>query len=189
MDISRISAVLVTRGDHDLSPVLKSLEDFGELIVWDNSKVENRRVLGRFLGAEGAKFDVVYVQDDDCTVDVQALAAQFRTRELLCNMPVERRQGYRGTGISLIGWGAIFEKPALSALDRYPGPRDEIFERECDRAFTYLNQDIVREVEVSFRQLPYAFGADRMGSEIRHGTDYREIRRRLASLETVRRAA
>lgn len=189
MDISCISAVLVTRGDHDLSPVLKSLEGFGELIVWDNSKVENRRVWGRFLGAQRAKFDVVYVQDDDCTVDASALAAMSVPGELLVNMPVDRRQGYRGTGISLIGWGAIFEKPALSAFDRYTGPRDEIFERECDRVFTYLLQDIVREVEVPFRQLPYAFGADRMGSEIRHGTDFREIRRRLAALETVRLAA
>lgn len=191
MLLSEISAVLLTKGDRDISPVLESLKGFDELIIWDNSKREDFKVMGRYLGAAGARNETVYVQDDDCIVDAVSLISLYSPGQILVNMPADRRNEYLGTGISLIGWGCIFPRDAISTMFPYVAKWgcDELFYRECDRVFTYLNQDRIRHVEVPFRQLPYAFGDDRMGKEARHREDFMEIRRRLASLETARRSA
>jgi hypothetical protein len=184
MTIDQISAVVVTKGDRDISPVLGSLKGFGEVTTWNNSKQTDCHVLGRFVGALAARNELLYVQDDDCIVDAEALAAQYQPGEILCNMPLDRRAEYRETGITLIGWGCIFPKLALGSLVRFimQYPADALFRRECDRVFTYLNRDRIRHVEVPFRQLPYAHGMDRMGREDRHRADFLEIRRRLATL-------
>lgn len=169
----------------DISPVLESLKHFGETVVWNNS-TERRdcKVLGRFVAAAKAHNDVVYVQDDDCIVDTEALVALYQPGEVLVNMPINRRAEYRGTGISLIGWGCIFPLVAMQVIERYTQAFecDELLMRECDRVFTFLNRGIVRQVAVPFRQLAYAHGVDRMGKEARHRADFVEIRGRLATL-------
>lgn len=91
-----VSAVIVTRGNVDLRPVLDSLPREWEQVVWNNSgydsgaSVSVRRspakhertpgnlsvhevgpdmsVYGRYAAIEFATWDVIYVQDDDCIV-------------------------------------------------------------------------------------------------------------------------
>lgn len=176
----------MTKGDRDLSEVVEPLRYFDQLIVWDNRRAPvDFKVAGRFIAAAGARNDVLYVQDDDCVVEAEALARQFDHASVLCNMPQDRRAEYDGTGIALIGWGCIFPRRALDVFGRYLAkyPMDELFLRECDRVFTYLNRETVQLTEVGFTHLPVAFGDDRMGRERRHRTDFLEIQRRLAHVQ------
>jgi hypothetical protein len=174
-----ISAIVVTKGGYDLSPVLAPLR-CDEVIVWDNSLRPDRKVYGRYLAIAEARNDVVYVQDDDCIVQAEDLIGQYDRDVIVCNVPRDRRNAYRD-GVTLVGWGAVFHR-SMADFSRYlkAYPEDELFWRECDRVFTYLHPH--REVEVGVHQLPYAFGNDRMGTEPRHGGDLKEIRRRLYSL-------
>lgn len=80
-----VSAVIVTRGDVDLQPVVDTLPFEWELLVWDNGQgrlrginlqeskllakpIDDCAVYGRYAAIEYASHDLIYVQDDDCIV-------------------------------------------------------------------------------------------------------------------------
>jgi len=72
---SDVSAVIVTKGDVDLTPVLESLLILGEVIVWDNSRsVRDQKTYGRVLGAARARHPIIYSQDDDIVHTPDSLA-------------------------------------------------------------------------------------------------------------------
>ena len=189
IDPRQVTAVIVTKGGVDLgdqsNPGL-----FGEALIWDNSQCvasgnSDVKVYGRYLAALEASNEYVYVQDDDCVIDVQRLCAEYQPGELLCNVKPHHHEVYsrQYPGMTLVGWGAISPKSMIDFspyLDRYP--EDELFLRECDRVFTWLNREKTRVVDFGVQDLPHAFGIDRMGYEVRHGNDLMEIRRRLATL-------
>lgn len=186
IDPKQVTAVIVTKGDVDLEPILDSLSIFSMVMVWDNSKHEkDLKVFGRYMLAVSAPTDYVYVQDDDCLIDAGALAAQYQPGELLCNVKPHHHTVYSSqyAGISLVGWGAIFPK---TMVDFFPYlskfPDDELFRRECDRVFTWLNCAKTRVVHLAIEDLPHAHESDRMGMESRHGADLMEIRGRLMTL-------
>lgn len=66
----KVSCVIPTRGNVDMTEILESLEaeGFGEIIVWDNSKRENLGIYGRFAAIAEAKHDVIATQSDDVVV-------------------------------------------------------------------------------------------------------------------------
>jgi hypothetical protein len=184
----KITAVIVTRGGRQLDvDLLNSLVTFDEVIIWDNTRsAKDVRVYGRFMGAVLARNSVVYVQDDDCVVDAESIALSAQPGRVVCNMPVDRRPEYAGTGVALIGWGTVFDKTLVaSSFDAYlrQWPQDELFERECDRLFTYVNRRRMLLVDAGLRHLPHAHGADRMGREARHRADYEEMRSRARGLD------
>ena len=182
IDPREVTAVLVTDGASDLAPVLRTLSEFASVKIWDN-RGNNRKVFGRYLGALSAATSYVYTQDDDCLIESARLCAEYRPGELLCNMPASHAPFYRTAGgIALVGWGAIFPRAMVDFgvyLVKYS--EDDLFDRECDRVFTFLNRAKTRWVDVGVEHLPHAFGAERMGRERRHGQDLAEIRRRLAA--------
>lgn len=79
-----VSAIIVTRGDVPLGPILESLPPAWEKIVWNNAgwcsrwlpvghyeklaNVEDEGVYGRYAAIDYATSDVIYVQDDDVIV-------------------------------------------------------------------------------------------------------------------------
>jgi hypothetical protein len=188
IDLQQVTAVVVTKGDEDLTPVVDSLrgQGFCAVMVWDNSEhLEDLKVFGRYMLAVDAPTEYVYVQDDDCIVDAKAIAADYQPGELLCNVRPHHHQVYSSMyqGITLVGWGAIFPKLMVdfkAYLTKYPC--DELFYRECDRIFTWLNRAKTRVVHHPIVDLPHALWKDRMGCEKRHGDDLFEIRRRLMAL-------
>jgi hypothetical protein len=86
----RVAAVIVTRGDQDLTPVVTSLPEEWEVLVWDNGrevlshntntvevprwpaadefKVNDLSVYGRYAAIEYTDAELIYVQDDDVIV-------------------------------------------------------------------------------------------------------------------------
>lgn len=184
MSPSECSAVIVTRGDVDLTPIRKSLLCFGEIVIWNNYGRPGLKVFGRYRAALKAKNDVVFTQDDDCIVDAGAVVEAYEAGKVTCNMPVAKRAEYSSLGcnrIALVGWGACFSRGSVHKmqpyLDRYGV--DDLFLRECDRVFTALNE--VKLIDVPFQHLPHAFKG-RMGNEARHLADLDAIRQRIEAL-------
>lgn len=176
----KVSAVIVTKGNTDLSPVLKTLP-FDDVVVWDNSKQFDWMVYGRYVAMDLAKNDVIYTQDDDAVTDPDQVVAQYVPGVVTCNMPPERRPFYHD-GIALMGWGSVFDRTLRDAFCGYFShyPADEIFLRECDRVFTALNK--TKLIDVPFEHLPHATDSTRMGQERRHLEDLSRIRARLGKI-------
>lgn len=184
--LSDICAIVVTNGQHDITPVIESLRPFGQTVVWDNSKAKkDMKVYGRYLSVSHSWHELIYFQDDDAIVDTDKFAdslSVYRDGEVLCNMPREWADApaYQGP-IRLVGWGSLFHRRLVNFqpyLDHYP--LDELFLRECDRIFTGLNT--CRNINVPRLSLPYAFDRTRMGCEARHGQDLYLIKHRLEAL-------
>lgn len=89
-----VTACLVTRGDVDMQPILDSLPDEWERVIWNNAiptvhhfkdandwrpdgahySVSDLSVYGRYAAIQSASHDLIYVQDDDAIVsDPQAI--------------------------------------------------------------------------------------------------------------------
>jgi hypothetical protein len=180
--VEQVSAVIVTRGNRDLTYLLEgSLRYCGEVIVWDNSKeAEDAKVYGRYLAIQRAKFPLIYTQDDDCEVPVGQIVLEHAPGKLVCNMKPGHHEAYRGTGIALVGHGAVFEKSLVDFSPYFAKfPKDELFLRECDRVFTFLNRERFKWVRLPISDLPHASEAGAMWKEERNGKDLQEIKRRL----------
>lgn len=161
-----ISAVVVTRGNVDLTEVLEPLQIFSHVVVWDNSERQDLSVYGRYAALEEVRTHWVYVQDDDCVIDDPERIVQVAEEGfVVCNMPQEfRHEFYLHHG--LVGFGAVFERDApAKAFKRFADghPRrlkTPVFRRTCDVAFTALTPR--KLVDIPVRLMPWATDADRM---------------------------
>ncbi len=110
MTFDDVSAVLVTRGDVDLTPIIETLP-YGEVVVWDNStRPVDYGVFGRYVAIAETTRPLVYFQDDDCLVSCHAdLLDAWDPGYVVGNAfdDAERLNRYEGT--TLLGWGSLFE--------------------------------------------------------------------------------
>lgn len=174
-----VSAVLVTRGNLTipaLSNVLESMSRstaVSQIVVWNNAKRDvDLGVYGRYRAIDDAEHDLIYVQDDDCIVDVDAVIRAWEPGRLVANMPRSRWYDYRDS--TLVGWGAVFprELPA-AAFQRFfdADPREatrlpSAFRRDCDLVFSSLTPRTV--IDVGFEHLPWAETPGRLFKEPGH---------------------
>lgn len=131
----KISAVLITKEKEYPKEIV--LEGFDEVLI----RTESPDVYTRYLLAHEAKNDIIYVQDDDAIVNYKALKNYYNGR-LTNGMTEHHTEAYKGTGITLVGWGCYFPKRMLRVFKRYIEKYgvDANLKRDADRVFTYLNQ-------------------------------------------------
>jgi hypothetical protein len=194
-----VSAIIVTRGNVDLKPILRALPRGWEVLVWNNGETGEpglyrrvadsllaRRILGapipdlsvygRYAAIEHAEHRVIYVQDDDAITPALEIASHYEPGRLVANMPRSRWEGYPDS--SLLGWGAIFDRnlPGL-AFERKPifdvwDLDPAWFHLTCDVVFSSLTPRTV--VDYPFEHLPWAEGPDRMFTSRPTHSDERE---------------
>lgn len=160
-----VSAVLVTRGNVDLTPILDTFTAAGlhDFVVWDNSRrATDFRVFGRYAGMAECERPVVYVQDDDVLVDVPAVLARYEPGRICAAMPQSRWADYPDS--CLVGWGAVMDRTVtelaiVAYLDAWP--MSDRFLTECDVAVTALSPRTVFDLGMP-NHLPWAEGNDRM---------------------------
>lgn len=135
--IPPITAVLITREDvwpTAIRSVLGSNFPFAEVLI----QCRCPDIFTRYTLAQQAHSDIIYVQDDDCVVNIDELWSHYNG-SITNAITEERYNHYAGTGVTLIGWGAFFPKSMIDFTrwtERF-GPVDPI---EADRIFTYLHQ-------------------------------------------------
>lgn len=110
---------------------------FDEVLI----KTESPSVYERYLLAEQAKNDIIYVQDDDCIVDYKELWKHYNGG-LTAGITQHHHDAYMGSGVTLVGWGCFFPKSMLKNIQKYIDVygKDAHLLREADRIFTFLNQ-------------------------------------------------
>lgn len=165
MDADDVTAVIVTRGDCDIEPVLASLI-FDDVVIWNNKVAIDYGAYGRYVAIrDHAKRNVVYVQDDDCVVseeDQWRLLDAYEPGVLTALMPPERID-YRDT--VLIGWGAIFDRELPEAAFRrwvetgHETESDEFRVVGADFIFPMLTPH--KRLDGYHRDLPHAHAPNR----------------------------
>jgi hypothetical protein len=188
-----VTAVLVTRGDVSLEAVRASLP-FENVIVYDNSVQPDLAVYGRYQGLLEAPDDVIYVQDDDCLLppeSIAALVAAYEPGMLVANMPERFRQHYPDS--CLVGFGAIFDKdlPTKAFIRYFAHEKRDIptfqvngnhapsfyvpatFLRTCDVVFSTLTPR--KLLDVPHEDLPWASDANRMWKQSAHYGERQEM--------------
>jgi hypothetical protein len=203
-----VSAIIVTRGDVDLTQIVDSLPEEWEVVIWDNSvpsvrvpgvceftlpSIQDLSVYGRYAAIKHASHDLIFVQDDDCIVsNPQAIVDEWKRwsngvpeggkkgGHVVCNMPSEfRHDFYRDH--SLVGFGAVFHRDApFKAFSRRLWVGEDIpwFHRTCDIVFTALTPRVL--VDVPKTNLWWAEDSTRMYRQPQHAEE------RTKMLELVR---
>ena len=133
MTFADITAVIVTRGDVDLTPILETLP-YGETIIWDNSQRQvDARAYGRYLAVEEAENEVIYFQDDDVIFTAHdELLAAYEPVKITTNMPSPwyERTGYDVLKQAMVGAGSLVDRDLSSiAIETYLSrwPLDDLF--------------------------------------------------------------
>lgn len=179
-----ISAVIVTRGNVDLAPILDSLP-FDDVVIWNSLERDDLSVYGRYEGISDAEGDRIYVQDDDAIIDVERLLAEYRDGERLCNMDAAHPVPYPDS--SLVGWGAIFprEDPdkAFVRYGKAHSTDSDEFYRCCDVIFTSLAP--FRRVDLGRENLHYSAAPDRMHRQAGHYDERRSMTERCLALPRI----
>jgi glycosyltransferase involved in cell wall biosynthesis len=170
---SDVSAVIVTRGDVDLSPVLDSLI-FEDVVVWDNSaEPRDEMTYGRALAVDRARNRVIYSQDDDIIhtpENQRAIVAAYQPGVLTGCMWPEWSDGARAQGIEdgyddlvFAGSGSVYDNavPHMAAslyLARFA--LDDFFRLWADTIIGIVAPN--RQLDIRFDALPHAESGDRM---------------------------
>ena len=180
----KTAAIIVTRGNVGLTPVLESLPADWQQIVWDNSQREDLSVYGRYAAIENTDADRIYVQDDDCILPPESfhgLLAAWQPGHVIANMPARFREHYSDS--CLVGFGAMFERdlPARAfgkftlgyGIDRMLSAVDVFFQRTCDVVFTTLTPRLL--VDVPYTDREFASDPDRMWKQPSHFLERRQM--------------
>lgn len=143
-----LSAVIVTRGDVDLAPIVATFEPplFDDVIVWNNGAADHHApemqerteraahvpvvwanaaprdlvVYGRYAALRAVAGGIVYVQDDDCVLPAHSLAALAAAYEP-GRLVCNMPAPFRAhyTDSGLVGFGAVFDADLpQAAFDR-----------------------------------------------------------------------
>lgn len=162
-----VTAVIVTRGDVDLGPILATLP-YGDTLVWNDQECGSRGCYGRYVAARLATTPLVYFQDDDLIFTAHdELMAAYEPGRLVVNMPSPWYEicGYDKLGQALVGAGSICDLGLWDdAIDRYLAeyPQDDLFLDYCDVVVGILTPHT--RLDLGYKVLPYASESGRIGT-------------------------
>lgn len=188
-----IAAVLVTKGDVDLQPIIATIPKQWPVHVWDNSKtVLDAKTFGRWLAAERVSAEWLFFQDDDVLfTEHDALVRAHRQAPQMAtlNMPspwyekVQASWAPVGRPLGMFGGGSIVPKYlAKGAFAPYLRHfhSDDLFLELCDLiGGTFIPW---RRVDLGFEILPQAEWPDRIARAPGHSARRLEMRRRVKAL-------
>lgn len=165
---ANVSAVLVTRGDVDLTRILQTIMEAGiaDTVVWDNSKRQDLKTFGRYQALAEAKNDVVFFQDDDIVLPastILGLIAAYEPGVIVANMSQGWVNGRDLHDSVFVGAGAVLDRDipdrSLAMYDRL-FDRDELFYLYPETIITIPWQ--IKRVDLPLEVLPWGYAPNRM---------------------------
>jgi len=141
MTFDDVCAVLVTRGDVDMS-FAKDLP-YGEVVIHDNSKhALDSKVYGRYVAAEQSERPLVFFMDDDVRfVGHRELLDAYEPGKIISNMYDEWIESCGYFDLALVGLGSIMDNGLWrAAFKKYEAafPHDDRFLLDADFIFGTL---------------------------------------------------
>lgn len=189
IDAANVSAVLVTRGDTDLGPILDTLP-YNDVVIWDNSKREDFKTYGRYAAVAEARNDVIYFQDDDIVFRYHDdLLAAYEPGVICANMSPGWVAEHDYADSVMVGMGAILDRTIpdvpLARYEKVYG-RDEIFFYYPEAIVSI--QSTIKRVDLPAEILPWGFDGNRMFAQPWFETNKAESIRRGRALRDGRAA-
>lgn len=160
--------MLVTRGDVDLSRILGALSVFNDVVVWDNSKREDWKLFGRYMGMGECERDVVYVQDDDIFVPPETIGQLVEVYEpgvITANMSEGWAAGRDMLDAVQVGAGAVLDRSIPDrAFAKYDTmfPRDELFYLYTDTIVAIPSR--IKRLDLPLEVLGWGYAPNRMNA-------------------------
>lgn len=178
VDLTKVSCCLNTKETVYPHVILDHVSQFpfGEILILTHSDSPYRK---HELFAK-AKYDLIYYNDDDCITSVEKLTAQSNPEMINVAMKSEHFEAYKSLRMTMgLGWGSIFPKSVLVALDRYRRVygEDELFKRDTEKILTELVFPQNRLV-LPIEDLPSAMAMDRLWRQPNHWDNMRIIQER-----------
>ena len=158
----KVTVVIVTRGDCDLTPVLDPIKDAGlGFFVWNNLIERDEGIFGRYAAIGRLDRPVIATQDDDVVVTCwDKLLDAYEPGVLTVNYP-------EPWDIPWVARGSIFDRDLpKKAFTRYLAayPYDRLFtHRICDAVFALLTEN-VNVIDEGSEDLPHGFHAGRVST-------------------------
>lgn len=165
---SDVSAVLVTRGDVDISRILEALAVFNDVVVWDNSKREDWKLFGRYVGMGECERDIVYVQDDDIFVPpatIRGLVEAYEPGVITANMCEGWARHRDMLDAVQIGAGGIMDRaipPRVFAKYDALFPRDDLFYLYTDTIVAIPSR--IKRIDLPLEVLDWGYAPNRMNA-------------------------
>ncbi len=187
-----VTAILVTRGNVDLEPILETLP-YSDVVIWNNAdREQDYKVLGRYAAIPEARNPVIYWQDDDVLfTEHDQLLAAYQPRRIISNMdePWVQAAGYGGL-VAMVGAGSLCDsdlprKTFARYLAAYPYDDDLLL--EADFAFGVLTPHV--RVDLGYYAFAYADAPDRLYHQPGQHTRKWEMIERSRQLRDRRAAA
>lgn len=168
-----VSAVIVTRGNVDLTPVVDSLI-FDDYVIWNNAwEPKDQMTYGRALAVYRTKYPVIYSQDDDIIHSREnqfRIISEYEPEVLTGCMWGEWSDGAKAQGIAggyddlvFAGSGSVYDSNVpINAVARYLEhfPLDDFFRLWADTIIGILAP--TKQLDIRFESLPCAESDDRM---------------------------
>ncbi len=154
-DPKDVTAVLTTRGDVNLQPIIDTLP-YGEVLVWDKTKrPHDYGVFSRYVALSEVRTPLVYFQDDDCLCRSHDLLLEaWEPGHVVGNARPDATRLARFHDTTLLGWGAIFdvELPSIAFAKyslHYPiDDRFRSFGAEVVFPMLTPSKTVVREIDL-----------------------------------------
>lgn len=174
MNPKEISLCLLTKDEHYPLEILQDIQKipWGEILILTHSDSPYRK---HELFSK-TKYETIAYQDDDAIVPWSDLLALSKPDIINVAMKQGHYDAYKDSESTMgLGWGAIFPKHLLKSLDKYVKiyGEDEVYKRETERIFTYLNHPQNRLV-LPIIDLPSAWAEDRLWRQPNHN-QFRQI--------------
>lgn len=167
IDPAQVSAVLVTKGDHDLSPIIESIKAAGieDIVTWNNAEREDLSCYGRYAGIAEARHKIIYHQDDDLIAPVDGILARYRPRRDRWAIVANNRLD---EAWPLTAMGVVFHRSLADCFRPYIKlyGEDADFYRVSDVIFAY--QHPYRRISLGYTDLPWQTAPDRMHLQYDH---------------------
>jgi len=175
-----VCAVIPTRGDVDMTAIVKNLNSYPEIA--EVQIIKGTTVFNRYLGAKDAKQEIIYTQDDDCITDIRPLLDAYDPRIIVNAMTKRHAKNYRRAQ-TLIGFGSIFHRNLLATIFDPKWKRDKLFYSKADRIFATVNEHktIFPHIEI----LPYADNESRSFREPDHAKKVEAMNERIYKITGI----
>lgn len=170
IDVKNVSLILLTKEDVYPKVILDHVLKYpwGEVLILTHSD----SCFNKYELFKKAKYEILAYQDDDAICPWESLMELSKPDFINVAMKQGHFDAYKYDPATMgLGWGSIFPKSLLKVLDKYVTVygEDEVFKRETDRIFTYLNCPQNRLI-LPITDLPSAYAPDRMWRQPNHKT-------------------
>jgi hypothetical protein len=185
---SDVSAVIVTRGDVDLDPILATLP-FSDVVIWNDMERGSKGCYGRWLAMEECENDVIFLQDDDLIFTAhEELLNVYEPDRITTNMPSPwyENTGYAEMRVGLVGAGSLVPRGLHEpAVEHYLAhfPEDRLFLDYCDFIIGALTP--YERFDFGYEILPCASAPNRIWTQPDAGWKKLEVIRRSMALRAL----